>query len=78
MNAWFEVSFASEELARKAKSVLTFAEISEKSTMELKVEKNVLKAKIEAKNFASLRARSVSFLRDVKVFLDSVELVEKR
>ncbi|MFH0922536.1 MAG: KEOPS complex subunit Pcc1 [Candidatus Micrarchaeota archaeon] len=78
MNALFEVSFASEQLARTAKGVLTFAEISDKSSMELNVEKNVLKARIEAKNFASLRARSVSFLRDVKVFLDSVELVKKR
>lgn len=78
MKAEFEVEFDDAELARKAKRVLSFKELSDKSKMELAVEKNVLKARIEAKTFAALRARSVSFLRDVKVFLDSAELVQKK
>ena len=70
MKCSLEVSFDSEGLARKAAAVVG-GEVDRRSGLSCKVDKSVLHVTITADRFAALRARTVSCLRDLRVFLDA-------
>lgn len=77
MEAEIEIEFKTRELAQKALKILKGKEVSDKVKISYSVEGKVLEVEVEAKSFAVLRARVTSLLRDLKVVLDSIALVEK-
>lgn len=78
LRAVFEIEFESPEAVRKALAAVRQKNpVSVKAALAYAVNKSVLRATITAKGFAPLRALSSSFLRDVRVFLDSLEVVKK-
>lgn len=78
LKAELEIDFATEKLAKKALKIITAKEFSDKASLSLSTRGSVLKARIEGKGFAALRARTTSFLRDVKVVFDAIALAGKR
>lgn len=77
MKAEFEIDFATPALAKKALETIEAKEFSDKARVLLSASGSVLKARIEGKGFAALRARTTSFLRDVKIVFDAIALAKK-
>ena len=77
LKAEFEIDFATPALAKKALETIKAKEFSVKASVLLSVRGSVLKARIEGKGFAALRARTTSFLRDVKIVFDAIALAKK-
>lgn len=76
--AGFEVSFESPEHAAKAMRVLKTREISDRASLKLKVSGSKLVASVEGSGFSALRARSVSFLRELKLVFDAISLAKQK
>lgn len=78
MKAELEIEFASASHARKALKAIKTKEFSDKASVSLRVSGSSLKAKISGKGFPALRARTTSFLRDLKVVLDAFSLAGRK
>ena len=76
MKAEIEIEFKNPVHASKALKIIKAKEFSDKVSTSFSVKGNAFKAKIEGKNFAALRARTTSLLRDLKVVFDAISLVE--
>jgi len=78
LKAELEVEFSNAGHARKALKIIKTKEFSDKASVFLSVSGSRLKARIEGKGFAALRARTTSFLRDLKAVFDAISLAEKK
>jgi tRNA threonylcarbamoyladenosine modification (KEOPS) complex Pcc1 subunit len=76
MKATLEIGFKSPDHVKKALKIIKAKEFSDKVSATLSVKGKILRAKIEGENFAALRARTTSLLRDLKVVFDAISLVE--
>lgn len=77
MKAAFELEFGDAETAKKAVKVLSQKMLEGRAQLECAANKSIVRATITAEGFSLLRAISTSFLRDARVFYDSLELAEK-
>ena len=76
MKSEIEIEFKTPIHAAKALKIIRAKEFSDKVSASLSVKGNAFRAKVEGKNFAVLRARTTSLLRDLKVVFDAISLVE--
>ncbi len=77
-NAEFEISFESPSHAGKAMRILKTREFSDRASLSLKVSGSKLVARVEGTGFSALRAKSVSFLREVKLVFDAISLAKPK
>ncbi len=77
MKAVFELEFEDAQTAKKAGQVLAQKILGGRTALQCTANKNFVRATITAESFSPLRAISTSFLRDARVFYDSIELISK-
>ncbi|MEM4255279.1 MAG: KEOPS complex subunit Pcc1 [Candidatus Norongarragalinales archaeon] len=78
MKAEVEIIFASPAHAKKAVGIIKTKEFSDKASVRLSAKGATLTARVDAKTFSALRARTTSLLRDLKVVFDAISLVPKK
>ncbi|MGB9577074.1 MAG: KEOPS complex subunit Pcc1 [Candidatus Micrarchaeia archaeon] len=85
MKAEFSIKFGDEKKARRALKILSSAnakardeEETGRAALKLEAEKEELHATVTAADFAALRARCTSFLRDVKIVLDAQNALQTK
>ena len=80
MDASFEIRFPDEKTARQALKVAP-PKTGPKASLTAKISptnKKTVRYSITAESFTALRAHSTSLLRDLKVFLDTVEFTRNK